>query len=151
MDADAEANPNVGEYELDDNGRTHRVNEQHLTSFHNLFFIPRFPHEVLNTLYSQTLQREEQNTNPGRKVSSILELIRKNNQELEDILTKNGEQSTETCTLETMFYNEFEEPINTTVIANCPQDTTMYTLNLWNEKDLVPATVALNSTGLPKQ
>ncbi|KAH0778499.1 hypothetical protein KY290_004926 [Solanum tuberosum] len=47
--------------------------------------------------------------------------------------------------------NELEEPINTTVIAYCPQGTTRYTLNLRNEKDLVPAAVALNPTGLPKQ
>lgn len=77
--------------------------------------------------------------NIGRRETSILELKGRNNQDLEDLLTKFGEQNTKTCTLEMLLCKEFDELVNAAVIAYCTKENDRVTLERDKRKGIISA------------
>ncbi|KAK4733746.1 hypothetical protein R3W88_008007 [Solanum pinnatisectum] len=112
-------------------------------------FIPRIPQEVLKAIYSQVPMGAI--TSRNGEEPSILELLQRNTQELEYILAMLGSQEIETCMLERPFFKEFENPLNSVVIALCPQSLMECTLSMRKKIVSTPPAVELNPVMLRTQ
>lgn len=81
----------------------------------------------------------------GKDEPSLLELLRKSNQELEKMLRLLGEQDWEIVMLKKLYPREFGKPFSTILLIHYLNIFIMCTLYLKNGNGEIPPIVALNS------
>lgn len=115
-------------------------------------FVPWTPLKAVSkktnhiTLPTRSAQEEKEN-----EELSLLEQLRRNNQELDEVLALFEEQETEAVILERLYLKEFIETTSTMILAYCPCHLTMCMLNLRGEKGKILPAVALNPIKEPSQ
>lgn len=75
--------------------------------------------------------------------NSTLELLKLNNQEVEELLGGLGEFFPEECILEKLWIRELEEDTRTLFLIHCPRQVLACIMNIRNKNDLNSAAIAL--------